>query len=167
MSKVAFVFSLLFLALGTAPSQTLAQQVSSIEIVDFGIYTADPQTRRLGQSGIGTTTVANLKLAASTTKIPMQLGVRFGFQYRVNGTPADVRVEIRRVDLYPAPGLTPPGKSKPVRQDEERIVERIGNLTFVGYTLDAPFEMVPGTWTFQLWIGDRLMAEKSFTLVVP
>jgi hypothetical protein len=55
----------------------------------------------------------------------------------------------------------PPGKSQPVRQDEEKVVERIGNLTFAGYTLDAPFEMVPGTWTFQLWVGDRMMAEKS------
>lgn len=166
MSKIVFVVALL-LGFAAAPAQTRAQQVSNIEIVDFGIYTADPQTRRLGQSGIGTTTVANLKLAVSTDRIPMQLGVRFGFQYRINGAPADARVELRRVDLYPAPGLVPPGKSQPVRQDEEKVVERIDNLTFAGYTLDAPFEMVPGTWTFQLWIGGRMMAEKSFALVAP
>ena len=163
MSKVAFVVALLCLALGTAQ----AQQVSSIEIVDFGIYTADPQARRLGQSGIGTSTVANLKLAVRTDRIAMQRGVHFGFQYRIVGTPADARVELRRVDLYPAPDLVPPGKSQPVRQDEEKIVERIGNLTFAGYTLDAPFEMVPGTWTFQFWLGDRRLAEKNFTLAAP
>lgn len=163
MSKIAFVVAFLFLAIGTAK----AQQVSGIEIVDFGIYTADPQARRLGQSGIGTATVANVKLAAGTDRIPLKLGVQFGFRYRIDGTPADARVELRRVDLYPAPGLVPPGKSQPVRQDEERIVERIGNLTFAGYTFDAPFELVPGPWTFQLWIGDRKLAEKSFTLVKP
>lgn len=167
MSKLAFVVALLCFVFGATPSQTLAQQVSGIEIVEFGIYTADRQTRRAGQSGIGTTTVANVKLAVSTDRIPMQQGVQFGFQFRINGAPVDARVELRRVDLYPAPGLTPPGKSQPTRQDEERMVERIGNLSFVGYTLDAPFEMVPGSWTFQLWIGDRLMAEKSFTLAAP
>jgi hypothetical protein len=167
MSKIALVLAFLLLAVGAAPSQSLAQQVSSIEIVDFGIYTADPQARRLGQSGIGTTTVANIKLAVSTDRIPIQQGIRFGFQYRIDGAPADARVELRRVDLYPAPGITPPGKSQPVRQDEERFVERIGNLTFAGYTLDAPYEMLPGTWTFQLWVGDRKLAEKSFTLVTP
>ena len=97
----------------------------------------------------------------------MRPGIHFSFQYRVKGTPADARVELRRVDLYPAPGLTPPGASRPIQRDEESVVQRIGDLAFAGFKLEAPFEMVPGTWTFQLWRGDRLLAEKSFALAAP
>jgi hypothetical protein len=27
--------------------------------------------------------------------------------------------------------------------------------------------VVPGTWTMQLWVGDRKLAEKAFVVVAP
>ena len=34
-----------------------------------------------------------------------------------------------------------------------------------GYGLDQPWEMIPGKWRFEIWSGDRLLAEQSFTVV--
>lgn len=38
---------------------------------------------------------------------------------------------------------------------------------YVDYGFDDPWELVPGTWTIELWHGDRKLATQSFTVVRP
>ena len=33
-----------------------------------------------------------------------------------------------------------------------------------GYGFDEPWEVVPGTWTLEIWQGDRKLLEKSFEI---
>jgi hypothetical protein len=69
--------------------------------------------------------------------------------------------------LFPAPGLKKPGEAKLIQGADFRVTRKIGDTSFLDYSFDEPWELVPGTWTFQLWQGNRKLAEKSFTVVKP
>ncbi len=142
-----------------------AQQVTSVEIVEYGIYTSDvTQSQRTG-SGLLQSTLTNIRHAATTTTIPAQHGIRFGFRFHVTGSPAGAKVELRKVTLFPAPGLKSPKSAEPLRRNEYTLVKSIGETSYTGYNFDDPWELVPGTWTVQLWSGDRKLAEQRFTVV--
>jgi hypothetical protein len=37
--------------------------------------------------------------------------------------------------------------------------------SFAGYSADETWELVPGVWTLQLWVADKMYVEKFFTMV--
>ncbi len=156
------VLALGLLLLSLAPAR--AQQVTGIEIIDPGIYTAHVANKQRYANGMGANTTDSEQLALKTTTVPMQQGVDFGFRYRLAGSPADASVKIRKVILFPSPGLKPPGQPA-VTEVEEALDRTIGETAYTGYMLEEPWEMVSGKWTFQLWMGNAKMAEQSFTLV--
>jgi hypothetical protein len=63
--------------------------------------------------------------------------------------------------------LTDPasGRSSEVEQFDASSVS--GREEYVGYTLDKAWKLVPGEWKMQLWVGSKLMVEKTFTLYAP
>ena len=105
------------------------------------------------------------KLALSTTTIPLKSGVSFGFEYRINGAPDGAGVTIRDVLHYPEPGGTPPGSTARLLvapSDDNALINR---GFFEIYTLEEPWELLPGEWRFELWFGDRELCSQEFTLV--
>jgi hypothetical protein len=142
-----------------------ARQVTTIEIVSYGIYTLDVTQSERAASGLLHNTFTNIRHAATTTTIPARQGVNFGFKFHVTGWPTGQTVEFRKVALFPAPGLKSPTSAEPMRKDEVKLTETIGETSYTGYTFDDPWELVPGEWTFQLWSGNRELAEKTFTVV--
>ncbi len=160
MRRVLLALGLLLL--GLTPAN--AQHVTGIEIIAPGIYTAHIVNKERYANGLGANGMESEQLALKTTTVPMQQGVDFGFRYRLSGTPAEAAVKVRKVILFPSPGLKPPGHPT-VTEIEETLDRTIGETTYTGYLLEEPFELVPGKWTFQLWWGDAKLAEQSFTLV--
>ena len=142
-------------------------EVTGIEIVNFGIYTADITASTSNPGGIGHNTVQNTKLAARTTTIPAQVGVHFGIEYKVLGSPDGAEVVIHRVTKFPGPGLRPPGSSTPLSVSESDVRKAIGAVSYSDYSLDDTWEVVPGVWTIELWHDGRKLAEQQFTLVKP
>jgi hypothetical protein len=49
---------------------------------------------------------------------------------------------------------------------ERSLPLRIGEISYTDYTFDAPWELVPGPWKIQFWLGDRKPAEQDFNVVV-
>jgi hypothetical protein len=43
--------------------------------------------------------------------------------------------------------------------------EKIGAVAYNGYTFDEDWELVPGTWIFEVWEGDRKLASQSFDVI--
>lgn len=158
---IAVVFAAA-LACGTAQ----AQQATSIEIVEYGLYTRDAVRTDTG-GPIARTVVRNIRHAATTTTVPAQLGVSFGIRYRVDGSPNGATVDVSEITLFPPPGLKSPKSAQPVLKDVDPHKRKIGETVYCGYSLDNSWEAVPGTWTFQLWSGDRMLAEKSFNVATP
>ena len=48
------------------------------------------------------------------------------------------------------------------RGDAQAMVIRADSYS--GYSFDDPWEIVPGTWRFEIWLGGRKMAEQSFNV---
>jgi len=142
-------------------------QVQGVEIVAYGIYTADLQSATRDSQGIKQNVSTNFRRAATTTTVPAQLGVRFGIEYKVVGAPSGGTVSLKKVTVFPPAGLRSPAVSQPIHRSEATVTSKIGETTYTGYRFDDPWELVPGAWAIQLWYGDRKLVEKKFTVVAP
>jgi hypothetical protein len=139
--------------------------VTSIEVTEYGLYTLNITGTQREATGVSRNTVGDIRHAATTRTVPAQIGVRFGFRYRVNGNPQGQKVELKRITIFPAPGLKTPNSAQPLQKTEYTIVREIGALSYTGYGLEDPWELVPGKWTIQIWQGSRKLAEQVFTVV--
>jgi len=136
-----------------------------VEITWAGTYVGNRVTSQPGADGIIQHQVSNFVLLDATTRVPARQGVRFGIQLRVSGVPASGLVELRRILRYPPPGAQIPSHSAPLPYDEVELQCTAVEECMTGYGLDQPWEMIPGKWRFEIWSGDRLLAEQSFTVV--
>ena len=82
-----------------------AAQAQRIQIVAFGIYTAEAQSSERDEQGIMKNLSTNFRLAVATTSVPAQLGVRFGIQFKISGLSNNQTITLRKVVVYPPPGL--------------------------------------------------------------
>jgi hypothetical protein len=75
------------------------------------------------------------------------------------------RVVLQQVYKYPAPGMPSGGNGKFKLSDQLPFTYSIGSGLVMGYNTGCdPSNWPTGIWTFQLWSGSRLLAEKNFTL---
>jgi hypothetical protein len=142
-----------------------AQNVKRIDIEGYGIYTTEKEAKARNANGVLENDMTSVGHGVTTTTIPAEHGVYFGIRYRVIGSPKGKIVQLRKVTIYPPEGVKSPQSPTPLQSNERLITPAIGDLSDTGYIFDDPWELVPGKWKFQLWLGDRLLAEKEFTVV--
>jgi hypothetical protein len=141
----------------------IAGEVSGVEIVEYGLYTADVTGQLRDSNGIISNTIENLCHIATTTTVPMRGGLHFGFRYRVDGpAPGDTAQLILAVQFPTA--VQPNPSVQPLTEHERSATMAIGAVSYTGYSLDQAWEFVPGTWTLAVKQGSRTLAEKSFTV---
>ena len=163
MKSIAIAFAALLLS---APA--LAQvKVTAAEIVEYGTYTAEIQTAKRDSKGVLQSDLGDISHVATTTTVPAQHGVRFGYRYKIIGTPVGATIPIKFVTVFPPAGLSPPTMTQPIHNSEVNETLKIGDTGYHDYGLDDPWELVPGPWTIQLWYGKTKLAEKSFTVTSP
>jgi len=131
-----------------------------IEIVDHGIY--EPMKGKLPK-GVPPYNANDVQLVAVTNFIPAQLGIKFGFRYRIVGQTPGAPVAIKTVMLFPSAGLISPTEGR-IHSLSISTTERVGRLKAIAYRIDEPWQLVPGTWTIQLWAGSQKLAEQAFTV---
>lgn len=111
---------------------------------------------------------ATLRHTQSATQITAELGQHFGFQYRISGIdPKLRRVRLRRVLKHPVM-QRPDGTS--VRGSDYSLVLPVHSgvaIDITGYAFNEPYELVAGTWVFQLWQEDTLLLEERFESTKP
>lgn len=137
----------------------------SIEILDYGIYAADVAREKEDQAALKTHYLSDIRILRMTDRVPAVIGTRFGIRFVVRGGSAGEAVPVRAKILYP--GLRPPGSTQPLYSTEDAIKVPAGETSFQGILLEFDWGLVPGKWTFQLFFGDRLMAEKVFEVYIP
>jgi hypothetical protein len=163
--RLAIPISLLLL---TFSSRLLAQphHIDRVDITNWGRYdvviakSIDDRHLAGGRQNV----VADRKNLEPTATIAARLCVSFGFEYVLVGTPTNVDVPIRMVTRFPAAGVRNPETGLTTHRHEAIVMRTIGRLHFRSYTLEREWEVVPGTWTFELWDGDRKLVERSFML---
>ena len=140
--------------------------VQSFEVVRAGIYESEVLSSRRDAMGILQNATAGEQLLYGTTRIPAKIGVDFGLDFKVTGVPDGAWVTLRVVTRYPEPGATPPGAAKPILTAARPLHRRLNQESHTGYLLQEPWELIPGKWAIEFWLGDRKLGEQEFTLVV-
>ncbi len=159
-----FILGLATLCLISSSCLAQAAQIDRIDIASYGLYTGDI-TGSAASSAVGTNNLSsNIRHAATTKVVPAQIGVRFGFEYTVVGTPSGAAVNLTKVEIFPPAGLDVPGKG-PVRRDSYVQQSEIGGTIYTGYRFDNAWELVPGIWRLELWDGKRRLASEKFKVV--
>lgn len=143
-----------------------APKLQRIDVLSHGIYTGDESNCRRDSKGILRCTRTNVRLAVSTTTVPAQKGVQFGISFRAVGAPQGASIRVKRVWIFPPAGLKAPGSQKPLHRldRDDRVI--IGKTAFNTYIFDDPWELVPGTWTMEYWVGGRKLLSRSFKVVI-
>jgi hypothetical protein len=158
-------FGVLLLVLPTvADAQEV--RVDRIDVVSKGIYRVQTgeQTADTAAPTGEIAAPVEFENIDKTSDIAASIGLEFGVEYRVVGAPEAAEVELELVITYPAPGLTDPRESEPIRATRFNRQKKIGEVTYVGYGFENDWEMVPGTWTFRIWYDNRKLLEESFTV---
>jgi hypothetical protein len=134
-----------------------------VEILQYGLFRSDIVGKQRDVGGMMHNVVDKICHIATTRAVPMRLGVQFGLRYRVTGSVAGERVLLTKVVRYPAV-MTPPPPGRPASLVSNFVELGVGDASYTEYALEQPWELVAGTWTFQFFERDRMLAELSFTV---
>lgn len=164
-----FLLGLFVLVVSAVELSAQSPNVQAAQITWFGAYEVsqvkiiDDPTQASGRRREGGTISPPSR---NHDRIELVGGRYFGFGYKLLGSPTGMQVPLKYVRTYPAPGFLHQQTGKYVTRDEQELHLKIGQPDlFMGYVLssDAPL----GAYTFQIWHGDSLLAEKAFTIYRP
>jgi lysophospholipase L1-like esterase len=153
--------ALFFLIVSGFCEFALSQEV---KIVDYGIYTGrldnilkDPN------SPTGQMRTEWTDLAKQTDAVPAALKTKFGFRFKITGLPEGTTTWLRLQFTFPE--MTNPTTGKVSSSYEFSSNVPVGTKELGMYwDFTHPWEMRPGKWTMRIYRGDRLLAEKIFTV---
>jgi hypothetical protein len=154
-------------AVGGASAQQ--GRLERIEILQSGLYTGSIVRQ---ESSLGTPTgkaviIDKPSFYSDAARVPALAGIRFGFQYRLVGSPPGRDVPLRGVWHIPAPGITNPVSGNTYRQSARDFTAPIGDTQIHGYGFDQPWEIVEGDWILEIWHANRLLASRTFLVKPP
>jgi hypothetical protein len=143
------------------------EKITGAEIVEFGVFEKNSGEKRVDtkESLVGTTpAVVDVRLRKQTTSIVAELGNSFGIRFKLLGrSPYKVVTCSFR---WLRPKLTNPHTGKSSETDMWEGQLGVGETRYVGYTFDNDWEIVPGKWTIQAIHDSKVLAEKTFDVVV-
>jgi hypothetical protein len=146
------------------PPQQQAR-VERLEILEAGLYTArltGRTTAAPGGSG-GVIRAANdVRFLTDATAVTAGTGMGIGVRFRTVGRATSAVARLRSVWKIPSPGIVNPTNGNTYRTSVVDFTAAIGVEDTRGYGFDAPWEVVPGEWTLQIFQGDRLLLEQTF-----
>lgn len=125
--------------------------------VEYGVFETSIKNPQPGERVIAMSS-QNIQ---ATDVVPARLGSKFGIRYRLEGKMAE---DTPLTLLYFTPGIvTPDGK----RHDKFEVIQKLvpgAPLDVMAYEFTEHHEAIPGEWRFMVFQGDRLLAEKHFTV---
>jgi hypothetical protein len=144
-------------------------RVDRIEVAEYGLYQMETiETAAAPDVPGGSLEIVNKARNVGVTRtIPAQLGVEFGFQYRLIGEPKGADVPLVFRTRFPQPGLVDPSSGKTYSRSEDVRRITIGPPSYNAYGFGEAWELVPGVWTLEIWYEDRKLAEQTFMVVKP
>jgi len=165
-------FALVSLALGVtlaAPARSQDMHVDRLELVESGFYdtaktTVAGTTPSAGAVTGGVQELRGLTLLPEPPATSARVGIGFGVRFRSFGARDGERAMLRSVWKIPAPGIVNPTNGSTFRESIADFATTIGSSHVRGYSFDETWEVVRGTWTLEIWQGDRKLLEKSFEI---
>ena len=168
MKKMSVILAFILIFFVTcAKDQTI--EIIDAEIIEYGIFSSDieevieDESLAEGEHSIN----INYSLIKQTDEIPGRIGTEFGFHVLIKGKPHGEEVTIDHVILYPSAGLKNPATDEVHHKDSLQFTATTGKSFYRCYTFEHHWEIVPGTWTYQLWYEGKKLVEKKFRIYVP
>ncbi len=157
----------LVLSDGAARAQSV--KVERIEVARPGTYQIEvgkpiPDAAIATGNRVEATAYKSLKIGAS---IEAKKDTVIGAELTIVGAPRRGKVPLRVVWRYPAPGLTNPETKASKTSDEYADTQLIGEKFPVFWGLTQDWHLVPGSWTLEVFQGDRRLVTQQFELTVP
>lgn len=104
----------------------------------------------------------NWYLDEATSDIPAQLGTLFGVGVKLEGPRNGAKIPTRMVWKYPVQGITNPETGRTAHVGEMKQTCISGRLCHNGQSFEEPWELVPGTWEIEVWVGPSVVFSHSF-----
>lgn len=148
--------------------------VNNIEITGFGIFEYNSvriESDETSTVGAKLGAAKGLQFSSQTTRIPIRPGLAYGVRFVVHGNPPDATVDIRVV-LRSTEACVLRDTGQVVHHNDSVLKVRIGEPRHIGGRFPVSEkenhcigEPQPGTDTFELYHGDRKLAEKAFEII--
>ena len=163
-TAAGLIAALALLAAGPALAQSL--KVERIEVARPGTYEIEvgkpiPDTGVATGNRVEATAYKSLTVGA---EIPAKVGTIIGAELTIVGAPRRGKVPLKVVWRYPAPGLTNPASKATKTSDEYTDTQLIGVKFPIFWGLTQDWHLVPGTWTLEIFHGDRKLVTQVFQL---
>lgn len=156
-----------FLALALVGCHFQRASPRDVELLEFGTFreTDTGGYVRAPDSVQGRShAVTDAVLIEGTTDIRASRGTSFGIRVKFTGEPAGVIVPCTAKCFHPK--FADPTTQRTSEVEQWENFGTIGSAGYIGYTFDYEWELVPGQWTIQLFVGSKLKAEKTFNVIV-
>jgi hypothetical protein len=155
--------------MSTTPARAQDMRVDRLEIVESGFFdSADTKVTGAKEAEGSVTGVVQqlsaLRMLPEPPAKSARIGISFGVRFRSFGERNGERAMLRSVWKIPEPGIVNPTNHTTYRQSAADFPTVIGTNHWRGYGFEQPWEIVPGTWTLEIWQGDRKLLEKSFEI---
>jgi hypothetical protein len=166
MFRTIFAALAWVLMLLTCFSVSQAAWLEDVILVNYGRYsaqTASELTQADSQTKLSL--LSDLKLKQKTTRIPAEVGCRFGLEVELKGTPLGEKIPLQVVVEHPP--IINPKTGEASRSVSWRLYPRLGDVIYTGWEFIADYECVPGQWTIRLQQDKRRLAEQHFRVFLP
>ena len=150
----------------TCFSVSQAAWLEEASIVNFGRYSAQTASEiTQDDSQTKLSLLADLKLKQKTTRIPAEVGCRFGLEVELKGTPLGEKIPLQVVVDHPR--IVNPKTGEASDSVTWSLYPRLGDVIYAGWEFIAEYECVPGQWTIRLQQDKRRLAEQNFRVFIP
>src|SRR5205814_5419710 len=148
--------------------QTSFAAVTGAEVTEYGVFEKVKSVGPRRADGVLQGLVDQLpevKLKERTTTIVAARGTSFGILVKLTGEPAGEggNCSIRWIH----PKMTNPSSGLVSESEEFPARHSLGKVEPTGYTFEDAWELVPGKWTVQVVFESKVLAEKTFDVVLP
>lgn len=158
------VTTLLVLAM-PAFGPTAAHAAPMVRILSYGIYATDAAPASAEEAS---GPLARYPLVKKTRRIPVAVGVRFGFCAEITGLPEfDGKYTLTEIVRHPV--MTLPNGTESAGWNVPRMVKVVDGRAVLcgGHFIRAEHEVVPGKWRFTIGDSDADLIDEKFEAVVP
>jgi Domain of unknown function (DUF3859) len=162
-SAMTILFGLSVVSLNCCISTARNEAPIIIEVTEYGLYTCQKiATISTPEASVGImTTAKDFRLIETTDQIPIAKGTLFGITVSYED-PKYKSIEIKLRIVHPE--MDDPYMKKVMTVSTLDWPIRSGVPAHFGYMPKEDFEMVRGSWTFEIWYMNELSCSKRFTL---
>lgn len=160
--------SICFLALALILSACSTIQVQTLQVAWVGTYTVaqaervDAPNSLTGKKSIG----YGIKHNVTTTNIVANQNTRMGIGFTFENSSNLQPVAYKTVWRFPK-SITNPVTNQAFTEFQVNEVCLPKVICSTGWRFVEPWEMVPGTWTLEIWVKDQMVLTQAFNVIVP